>query len=253
MSTAVAKIFIRVLGLRIAVYGHENIPERGAGVLAVNHTSYLDFIFAGVPAYLQHRRVVRFLTKKEVFDSKVPVGWLMRAMKHIPVDRSAGAGALLEAKCHCAEGYLVGIFPEGTISRSFNIRPLKTGAARIAQDSGAPLIPVILWGAQRLWTKDLPRSLGRNKFPLVIMVGKPVDTSGSPDEVTVRLRVAMSALLDEARQQYATHFGPIPAGEAWMPAQLGGSAPTQERADLLDEAEKKRRAECRREKNKKEE
>lgn len=248
---SIAKTLMRVLGLRVVVVGHENIPADSAAVLAINHTSFLDFIFAGVPAYLQHRRVVRFLYKKEISESHSSVGWIMRAMKHIPVDRSAGADALAEAERHCRDGHLVGIFPEGTISRSFNLKEFKTGAARIAQSTGVPLIPVILWGCQRLWTKDLPRTLGRKKLPIVIMVGAPVDTSGTPDETTARLRDAMTSLLDKARAAYAENFGPIPEGAAWIPAHLGGSAPTQERADLLDKAELERRAARRREKDKK--
>ena len=148
------KTMLRFQGIQMSVAGSENLPDTGGALLALNHTGYFDFIFGGTAANLHGRRLVRFMAKKEVFDVPV-VGALMRKMKHIPVDRSAGAGtsALDAAVTSLRAGNLVGIFPEATISRSFEIKDIKTGAARIAKEAGVPLIPVVLWGSQRVWTK----------------------------------------------------------------------------------------------------
>ena len=76
----------------------------------------------------------------------------MRAMKHIPVDRDAGAASFATALRSLKQGEIVGVFPEATISRSFERKEFKSGAVRMAQASGAPLLPVVSWGGQRIWS-----------------------------------------------------------------------------------------------------
>ena len=137
-----------VMGLRFVERGLENIPQDGGAVLAINHVSYFDFIFAGKSAD-PIGRYVRFMAKEPVFRHRV-AGPLMRGMKHIPVDREAGAGAYSAAVRALREGELVGVFPEGTTSRSYTIKQFKTGAARMAAEAGVPLIPVITWGGQHI-------------------------------------------------------------------------------------------------------
>src|SRR5437763_15818051 len=88
----VALMLFRVLGVRFDLRGMENIPPRGGAVLASNHVSYLDFMFVGLPPHRAHRRFVRFMAKRSVFDHRVR-GPLMRGMHHLPVDRAAGAAA----------------------------------------------------------------------------------------------------------------------------------------------------------------
>lgn len=227
-------------GMRIVVEGAENFPQTGGALIACNHTGYYDFIFAGIAAELRGHRLVRFMSKKEIFDVPV-VGTMMRAMKHIPVDRSAGRGAFDEAVRRLDQGQLVGIFPEATISRSFELKEFKNGAVRIADSAGVPLIPMAIWGSQRVWTKDHPRNLGRSNTPIVIVVGTPVDPAGEPDEATERLRDAMAELLTRAQSIYERDFGPIEKGQYWMPARLGGTAPTLERAQEIEQEEKARR------------
>jgi len=237
----VAKGVFRAQGTRTTVHGLENIPREGGALLAVNHTGWFDFIFAGMGPHLVGRRLVRFMAKSEVFGMPV-IGWLMRGMRHVPVDRSAGAGSIDAAVDFLREGGLVGIFPEGTISRSFELSDFKTGGARIAQRAGVPLIPCVIWGSQRIWTKDLPKRLGRTKTPVIVRYGAPVPLEGTPDEVTDRLKSAMAGLLDESRAEYAHTFGPFPQGERWMPRSLGGSAPTLAEAEEIYAREKRERA-----------
>ncbi len=112
----------RVQGLRFSVVGQENVPATGGAVIAINHTSYFDFTLAGLPAYREHRaRKVRFMAKQEVFDNKI-TGPIMRGCRHIPVDRSSGTASFEAAVQRLKDGELVGVYPEATISRSFEIK-----------------------------------------------------------------------------------------------------------------------------------
>ena len=92
----------------------------------------------------------------------------------IPVDRQAGAGAYAEAVRALRAGQLVGVFPEATISRSFELKEFKSGAVRMALEAQVPIVPLIVWGAQRMWTKDHPKDLGRKKIPWLVRTGTTV-------------------------------------------------------------------------------
>ncbi|MEU9826550.1 lysophospholipid acyltransferase family protein [Micromonospora chersina] len=228
-----AKTVFRALDLRLRVEGSHHVPRTGGAVLASNHVSYLDFIFCGYGAH-ESRRLVRFMAKDAVFRHKVS-GPLMRGMKHIPVNRAAGAGSYASAVAALRRGEVVGVFPEATISRSFTVKELKNGAARMAQEAAVPLLPVALWGTQRLWTKGRPRTLTRRHTPITILVGEPIDPAAYPDgnALTAELRTRLTALVDRAQREYPDQ----PAGPDdswWQPAHLGGTAPTPERAAELD-------------------
>jgi 1-acyl-sn-glycerol-3-phosphate acyltransferase len=228
-----AKTMFRALDLRLRVEGSHHVPRTGGAVLASNHVSYLDFIFCGYGAH-ESGRLVRFMAKDSVFRHKVS-GPLMRGMKHIPVNRAAGAGSYASAVSALRRGEVVGVFPEATISRSFTVKDLKNGAARMAQEAAVPLLPVALWGTQRLWTKGRPRTLTRRHTPITILVGEPIDPAAHPDgnALTAELRTRLSALVDRAQREYPDQpAGPDDAW--WQPAHLGGAAPTPEEAAELD-------------------
>lgn len=149
-----AQALFKAWDLKIDCRGSENIPRSGGAVLVSNHISYLDFVFNGLAA-LPQKRLVRFMAKESVFRHKVS-GPLMRGMKHIPVDRTQGETAYAHALESLRSGEIVGVFPEATISQSFTLKSFKSGAARMAQEAGVPLIPMAVWGTQRLWTKGHP-------------------------------------------------------------------------------------------------
>ena len=86
-------------------------------------------------------------------------------------------------------GELVGVYPEATISRSFELKEFKTGAARMALEAQVPIVPLIVWGAQRMWTKDHPKSLGRNKIPITV-VGRRADAAAGHDRADSTPRCA---------------------------------------------------------------
>jgi 1-acyl-sn-glycerol-3-phosphate acyltransferase len=230
---AAAKTLFRVLDLRLRVEGGHHVPRTGGVVLASNHVSYLDFIFCGYGAHAS-RRLVRFMAKHEVFAHKVS-GPLMRGMKHIPVNRRAGTASYNTAVEALSRGEAVGVFPEATISRSFVVKDLKNGAARMSQEAGVPLLPVALWGTQRLWTKGHPKHLTRRHTPITILVGEPMDPTAYPDAntMTAELKTRLTALVDRAQREYPeSPAGPDDAW--WQPAHLGGTAPTPEEAAALD-------------------
>ncbi|MCP9275802.1 lysophospholipid acyltransferase family protein [Mycolicibacterium arenosum] len=232
-AIALARLIWRAQGLKFTVTGVENLPVTGGAVVAINHTSYFDFTFAGLPAYEQGRgRKVRFMAKKEVFDHKVS-GPLMRSFRHIPVDRDSGAASFSEACLKLKEGELVGVYPEATISRSFEIKEFKSGAARMAIAADVPIIPHVIWGAQRIWTKGHPRKMWRPKVPISVTVGEPIYPTLPPTELTALLHSRMQHLLERAQDAY----GPHPPGEFWVPHRLGGGAPTLAEADQMDRDE----------------
>ena len=158
----------------------------------------------------------------------------MRGMHHIPVDRSAGQASYRAAVAALGDGEVVGVFPEATISRSFTVKPIKTGAVRMAAEAGVPVVPVTVWGGQRLWTKGRPKHLTQRHVPILVRVGEPFrpDPRQDPEVLTADLRTRMSALLEAAQHDYPAKPGPDedPFG---LPAHLGGTAPTPEAAATM--------------------
>ncbi len=233
-------------GVRVDIAGQENIPRTGGAVLAVNHTAYLDFMEVGLVGR-ESGRNVRYMMKAELEHGIV--GWLMKHCKAIGVDRGHGAQSYARAVAALRDGEIVVVYPEATISRSFELEEFKSGAARMAIESGAPIVPMTIWGAQRIWTKDIPKQLGRNNFPVHIQIGESIGPPGDDptptavDALTAELRSRMAELLTRAQQNYE-----MPPGARWVPARLGGTAPTPERAVVLDHEELARRRAAREQK-----
>lgn len=235
---AIAKTGFRALGQTIHFSGTERVPRTGGVLLACNHVGYVDFVYGGLAANPSGRKV-RFMAKRELFDHRY-VGPLMRSLHHIEVDRGEGNASFHTAVDYLRSGEVVGIFPEATISRSMDIKTLKTGAVRIAAAAGVPLLPVIMWGTQRMMTKDHPRDFSRGTT-IALSVGPALHPAGvDPVGETEELRRAMIALLDRTVAAYPV--AEQPPGAWWVPARLGGSAPTPEEAARLDAAEKRERA-----------
>jgi 1-acyl-sn-glycerol-3-phosphate acyltransferase len=233
----------RAQGWDVQVRGTEHVPTTGAGVIASNHISYLDFVFAGY-GVLQApgKRLVRWAAKKETFDHPVS-GPLMRAMRHIPVDRGGRASEAIEHATRLLhDGELVGMFPESTISRSFVPLPGKTGTVRMAQDARAPIVPCALWGSQRLFTKGRPRRLGQRDLVITVTFGEPLEVrpGTDPEDGTRELMGRISSLVDHAQRTHPQR--PVEGEDPWwVPAHLGGSAPTPAEAEALAIAEAERR------------
>lgn len=236
--TKIMRGLFRALKIEIDCVGAEHVPRSGGAVFAINHVSFLDFIFAGYPAD-EHQRYVRFMAKDVVFKHRVS-GPLMRAMKHIPVDRSAGSHAYDAALAALRAGEIVGVFPEATMSRSFDLKDFKTGAVRMAAEAGVPLLPEIVFGAHRMMSyghKDFSRGQA-----VSITLGDPLypTLDDNPEVVTAQLRAQMSEMLDATLARYPER---PQAGESpwWWPARHGGSAPTLDQAAVLERQAKERR------------
>ncbi|MGH2730569.1 MAG: lysophospholipid acyltransferase family protein [Actinomycetota bacterium] len=222
---------------RVVTTGSHHIPTSGPAVIATNHVGYLDFVFVGYAAR-ERKRLVRFMAKQEVFGHPI-AGPLMRGMRHIPADRYGQTGLAIERSIDAVRaGEIVGMFPEGTISRSFVPAEGKTGAARIAMEAGAPLTPGVVWGSQRILTKGRPKNLERG-VTITVDLGAPIDYSRDedPHDVTDRLMKTISEGVALAERRYPEE----PHGlddRWWLPAHLGGNAPTVEESRRLAEAER---------------
>ena len=219
---ATAYSFFRAFNIHFTLTGGEHVPRTGGAVLASSHVSYFDFIFCGYAAR-PSKRLVRFMAKKSTFDHPVS-GPLMRSMHHIPVDRAAGASSLDHAVDWLRKGEVVGVFPEATISQSFEVKDFKTGAVRMAAEADVPIIPMITFGGQRLWTKGHKREMTRGTV-VALRVGEPIRVTEQDDpmEATGHLRSVMQGLYDQTIENYEPKPEP---GAWWWPARHGGGAPT---------------------------
>lgn len=227
----VCLVVFKLFGFRFDVRGSEHLPPTGGAIICSNHVSFFDFTFLGLGALPQHR-LVRFMAKAAVFEHWF-AGRFMRAMKHIPVDRKAGAAAFESAVRALKDGDVVGVFPEATISTSFTVKDLKAGAARMAVDAGVPIVPAAVWGGHRVATKG--KIALRRGTPVTVLFGEALvaEPGEKPQALLRRTRTAMEALLDEAQRSYPEQ----PAGPEdswWLPAHLGGTAPTPEAAAVSD-------------------
>jgi 1-acyl-sn-glycerol-3-phosphate acyltransferase len=223
----IVKLLWRYLGLKFTIKGSEHVPRSGGAIMAINHIGYLDFAISGTAA-LPAKRYVRYMAKKEIFNDKI-AGPLMRGMHHISVDRESGSASFVAALRALKAGEIVGIFPEATISKSFEIKGMKSGAARLAIGANVPVLPTIVWGSQRIWTKGRKRDFRRNKYPISIYIGEPLLFTRETDvEIAEReIKNALEKLLRQVQDEYPDAH----RGQWWAPARLGGTAPTLEEVD----------------------
>lgn len=201
---AFGNALFRLLRLRISVTGEEHVPTEGAGIIVITHFGYLDFALTESIIWKRTRRLMRFMATAASFRHPV-AGPLMRSMRHIPVERAAGAGAYTHALAALSAGELLGIFPEASVSTDGRVKSLKTGAVRLAQESGAPIVPVAVWGGHRVITKGHPFSLRQSwKVPVVVLIGEPFTMEPGRNAVTEtrRLREVLSDLVASAQSDY---------------------------------------------------
>ena len=190
--------FFRLLDLRRESEGERNLPAAGGAVLAISHFGYLDFALVQQVVWRRTRRLVRFLVTDAAFAHPI-AGPFLRAMKHIPVNRRAGAGAFRMAEHALERGELVGIFPESAVSLADELLPFKPGAAALASRCGVPVIPVVVWGGQRVLTKGLGFRWSRARHaPIHLEFGTPLHFAAGSDPLraTEELRAAMTAMVD---------------------------------------------------------
>lgn len=210
------KIAIPILGYitKREWKGAENIPARGPVIVVSNHVSYADVLFLAQFVYV-NGRAPRFIGKRSVFEIPI-IGRIILAAEQIPVNRESGdaSRALDHAIAALVAGHLVGVYPEGTLTRDENLWPMvaKTGIARLAISTQAPVIPVAVWGTQKVlpryskWVHLWPRTT------VTCQAGPPIDLSpwyGRADdqqtllEATDLVMQTLTEMLEEIRGERA--------------------------------------------------
>jgi 1-acyl-sn-glycerol-3-phosphate acyltransferase len=210
--------------------GKENIPRAGGVILAPNHLSYADWPTVALFSYVYGHRYPVFMIKSAVFEVKV-IGPLMYKLGQLPVYRGRGdAGLVLkQAEQALRAGACVVVYPEGTASRDPDLWPMvgKTGAARLALTTGAPVIPVAHWGAQEVlpYGSKKPKLFPRKTVRMA--AGPPVDLSAYRGQrlgastlraATADIMADITALLAKIRQA-------TPPAVPWDPAAGGRLSP----------------------------
>jgi 1-acyl-sn-glycerol-3-phosphate acyltransferase len=222
-----AIVAVRLVRWRIHVEGLEHVPRSGGAVVTWNHHGHVDFVMAMWDVYRRLGRTCRFLAIRELWSSPA-FGWIPRFVDAIPVERSSGAArarSLAAGVEALRDGHLVFIAPEAGISTSFELRPFRPGAARMAQAAGVPLIPSVSWGSHRLTTTGHRFSPRRAyAIPICVRYGHPVLVGPEDDVVAVteHLRTITAQMLHDVQQAYPDG---APAGAWWVPSRLGGGAP----------------------------
>ncbi len=208
------------------------VPGTGA-VFAVTHFGYLDFAVAELLLWKQARAQLRFLIHQGAADHWF-AGPAVSASGHVVVGYTDRAGAYDEAVAKLRAGEYLAVFPEAGVSRSFTVRGCRTGAVRMAAEAGVPVIPVSVWGAHRLLTRGhgfSPRRAWR--APVRIHVGSAL--TYAPDVDAEAATASLRDILQDGIHRCIADFPLQPEDRAWwMPAHLGGGAPTEAERKILD-------------------
>jgi 1-acyl-sn-glycerol-3-phosphate acyltransferase len=205
LGVPIAELIVRAL-FRVRVAGIHHMPLEGPAILAFVHVSVLDGPCLAAEVAWRRRRTVRFLVAAEIFRTPVS-GWFLRRYRQISVRRGQGDdGALDEAIATIRRGAVTAIAPEGTVNpHPGELQRTRSGVARIALPSGAPVVPVGIWGTHRRWSKS-GRHWGRPVRPrLALTFGEPIEPQGDIDvqddidAFVALVRVALERQLTEAR------------------------------------------------------
>jgi 1-acyl-sn-glycerol-3-phosphate acyltransferase len=164
-----ARAIVFISGSRVKVVGRQNVSEYQSYIFCCNHQSYFDiYILLG---YLPYK--VMFISKETVF--KVPlIGWAMKALGYIPLDRSNPRKALLSIRCalkQLEKGYSLILFPEGTRSTDGRVQEFKSGSMRLAFESASSVVPVSIYGSGKIQSKGSMKIKGQK---VALVIGKPM-------------------------------------------------------------------------------
>jgi 1-acyl-sn-glycerol-3-phosphate acyltransferase len=191
---------------RLQIVGSERIPRTGGALMAANHVSALDGVLFALATAERAGRMTRFLVAAEFFRRPV-IGWALRRFRHIPVRRGErDAAALDDALAVITGGALAGIFPEGTVNPDpETLQRGRSGVARLALSTGAPVVPTGIWGTQTRWPKAGLNFRRPLRTTNVIAYGEPIPAVGDPgsaNDVQAFTELVMTRIakqVDEAR------------------------------------------------------
>jgi 1-acyl-sn-glycerol-3-phosphate acyltransferase len=178
------------------IEGIENIPKEGAAILAFNHIAYLD-PFSSAYVVDKAGRIPRYLAKTELFQDK-RIAWILKGAKQIEVRRGTREApmALDNALAALAAGEIIVVFPEGTITTDPDLSPMpaRSGTARLALGSDAPLIPCAVWGTQNVWPKNYAKHFWPPRQEILVRIGEPMEVGGEPDSPEDWQKVSMAVM-----------------------------------------------------------
>lgn len=243
------QLFRAALGLQVICTGEEDLPapdpqhgasravQPGTGaVFALTHFGYLDFAVVELMLWRHTRAQLRFLIHQGAADHWL-AGPAISASGHVVVGYDDRKDAYDAAVAKLRAGEYLAVFPEAGVSRSYMVRECKTGAVRMAAEAGVPVIPISIWGAHRLLTRGHGFSLRRAwRAPIRVHIGEPIryGSEEPADLATESLREILQDGIDLATADF-----PLPAepGAWWLPARLGGGAPSERKRQSLDAAD----------------
>ncbi len=194
------------IAFRARYLGLEQVPRDGSVIVAPNHISFLDPIFVPTGIWKAVRRPTRFLAAAEFFKNGL-IGWGLRTMGQIPVRRGESDDRAIEhARQTLEEGGLLGVFPEGRINDHPDaMLPGKRGTARLALETGSPIIPMAVWGTQYRLPRGGPLWRKPWRMPVVVIAGNPitVDRAEQPpsDEALQALTDRMMNAIETLRRR----------------------------------------------------
>lgn len=205
--------------------GMEHVPKSGGAILVANHMSHADPLVIAHYVY-DAGRWPQFLGKASIFD--VPVlGWLLKKVRQIPVYRGTidAVKALEAAVDGVKNGAAVIIYPEGTTTKEPDLWPMrgKTGVARLALETGAPVIPIVMWGPERIFDPRTGRLRLRFRSPVTVRAGARLDLSPwmGAAPTTATLHDMTDAIMLQLRDMLGEIRGGTPP-PLWTPRQAGG-------------------------------
>jgi 1-acyl-sn-glycerol-3-phosphate acyltransferase len=193
---ALLRIFTTVW-FDLKVYGKENVPQSGGVLLVANHQSFLDPPLIGV----QLQRKASYLAKSGLFENPL-FGWIIRNCNAFPVRQGEGdVGAVKETIRRLREGHMLTVFPEGGRSDDGELQPILNGAALVVRKAGVPIVPVVIEGSFKAWSKH--RRIWQ-RHPVRVLFGKPaVVHQLKAKEITEFIDQQLHELLAELRERIA--------------------------------------------------
>jgi len=199
------------IGFRWRFQGLDNVPRKGPAIFACNHISYFDPLCQGL-LLVKRRRRIRYFAKAELWRNPF-LRFILKGAHQIPVERGSGEmGPVEGAVAALRNGDGVVIYPEATITTNLDLSPMrgKTGVARVALTSGAPVVPVAVWGSQ--WVSPKGRSRGRRLWRMIFVKAGPAMTfeefngrENDPEalhEVVDRIMSELERMVRELQKDY---------------------------------------------------